>query len=76
MSDYISVLEGLYLIANQEAYSISYRSSKRVGKSAKRHLVDPSLCCACLNLNEKKLLNDHETLGLLFEALVERDLRS
>lgn len=75
VSDYISVLEGLYLIANQEAYSISYRSSKRVGKSAKRHLVDPSLCCACLNLNEKKLLNDHETLGLLFEALVERDLR-
>ena len=75
VSDYISVLEGLYLIANQEAYSISYRSSKRVGKSAKRHLVDPSLCCACLNLNVKKLLNDHETLGLLFEALVERDLR-
>ena len=75
VSDYTSVLEGLYMIANQEAYSISYRSSKRVGKSAKRHLVDPSLCCACLNLNEKKLLNDHETLGLLFEGLVERDLR-
>ena len=65
----------MYLIADQEAYSVSYRSSKRVGKSAKRHLVDPSLCCACLNLNKRKLLNDHETLGLLFEALVERDLR-
>ncbi len=75
VADYRSVLEGLYLIADQEAYSVSYRSSKRVGKSAKRHLVDPSLCCACLNLNKRKLLNDHETLGLLFEALVERDLR-
>lgn len=75
VADYRSVLEGLYLIADQEAYSVSYRSSKRVGKSAKRHLVDPSLCCACLNLNKKKLLDDHETLGLLFEALVERDLR-
>ena len=75
VADYRSVLEGLYLIADQEAYSVSYRSSKRVGKSAKRHLVDPSLCCACLNLNKMKLLNDHETLGLLFEALVERDLR-
>lgn len=75
VADYRSVLEGLYLIADQEAYSVSYRSSKRVGKSAKRHLVDPSLCCACLNLNKKKLLDDHEALGLLFEALVERDLR-
>lgn len=75
ITDYKKVLEELYLIADQKAYSINYRSSKRVGKSSKRHLVDPSLCCASLNLTVEKLLNDHETLGLLFEALVERDLR-
>ncbi len=75
ITDYKKVLESLYLIADQEAYSLNYRSSKRVGKSSKRHLVDPSLCCASLNLTVEKLLNDHETLGLLFEALVERDLR-
>nr|MCR5082981.1 DUF4143 domain-containing protein [Parasporobacterium sp.] len=75
IADYKKVLESLYLIADQEAYSLNYRSSKRVGKSSKRHLVDPSLCCASLNLTVEKLLNDHETLGLLFEALVERDLR-
>jgi hypothetical protein len=39
------------------------------------HLVDPSLCCASLNLTADKLLHDHKTFGLLFEALVERDLR-
>ena len=54
---------------------MNYRSSKRIGKSAKRHLVDPSLSCAALNLSVNKLLLDHETFGLLFEALVERDLR-
>ena len=75
VSDYLSVLESLYLIANQEAFSVNYRSSARVGKSAKRHLVDPSLCCASLNLTADKLLQDHETFGLLFEALAERDLR-
>lgn len=37
--------------------------------------MDPSLCCASLGLNVEKLLHDHETFGLLFEALVERDLR-
>ena len=75
VADYVSVLDDLYLTANQEAFSINYRSSKRIGKSPKRHLVDPSLACASLDLTVVKLLNDHETFGLLFEALVERDLR-
>lgn len=75
LEDYIGVLDSLYLTANQEAYSLNYRSSARVGKTAKRHLVDPSLCCASLGLDIDKLLYDHETFGLLFEALVERDLR-
>ena len=75
VADYIGVLNSLYLIADQEAYSVHYRSSTRIGKSAKRHLVDPSLSCACLQLTPEKLMNDHETFGLMFEALVERDLR-
>ena len=75
VADYIGVLDSLFLIANQEAYSVHYRSSARIGKSAKRHLVDPSLSCASLHLTPDKLMNDHETFGLMFEALVERDLR-
>ena len=75
IADYTSVLDSLFLIANQEAFSIHYRSSARIGKSAKRHLVDPSLSCASLHLTVDKLLNDHETFGLMFEALAERDLR-
>ena len=75
VADYLSLLDSLYLIANQEAFSINYRSSKRIGKSPKRHLVDPSLACACLDLTVSKLMNDLNTFGLLFESLVERDLR-
>lgn len=73
--EYIDVLNRLHLIENQEAFSLNYRSSNRVGKVAKRHYTDPSLACACLDLTIPKLLLDHETFGLLFEALVERDLR-
>ena len=73
--DYMSVLDSLHMIANQPAYSIHYRSSSRIGKSAKRHLIDPSLSCASLHITVDKLLNDHETFGLMFEALAERDLR-
>lgn len=75
VADYIGFLDSLYLTANQEAFSINYRSSKRIGKSPKRHLIDPSLSCASLDLSIDKLLNDHNTFGLMFEALVERDLR-
>ena len=75
VADYLGVLNSLYLTCNQEAFSLNYRSSKRIGKSPKRHLVDPSLSCSCLDLSVEKLLNDHETFGLMFEALVERDLR-
>lgn len=75
IADYVSVLDSLYLTSNQEAYSINYRSSKRVGKSPKRHLVDPSLSCASLDLSIDKLMNDLNTFGLMFEALVERDLK-
>lgn len=75
VSDYLKVLNALYITSNQDAFALNYRSSKRVGKSVKRHFVDPSLACAALNLSVDKLLLDHETFGLLFEALVERDLR-
>lgn len=75
IADYLSVLDSLYLTANQEAFSINYRSSKRVGKSSKRHLIDPSLSCAILDLSIDKLMHDFNTFGLMYEALVDRDLR-
>ncbi len=73
--DYLSVLESLYITSDVPAYSLNYRSSSRIGKSAKRHLEDPSLCCASLGLTLEKLMYDHETFGMLFEALAVRDLR-
>lgn len=75
ITDYLDVLNRLYLLENQNAYSENYRSKKRVGKSPKRHFTDPSLACACLGLNSNKLLKDLNTFGFMFESLVERDLR-
>lgn len=74
LEDYLDVLNRLYLLNYQDAYSSNYRSKSRVGKSAKRHFVDPSLACACLNVNADKLLKDLKTFGFLFESLVIRDL--
>ncbi len=73
--DYLDLLERLYLIKNQECFSLNYRSKDRVGKTVKRHFVDPSLAVAALNLNADKLLMDIRTFSFLFESLVVRDLR-
>lgn len=74
VSDYLNVLERLYLVNDTPSYSENYRSPERVGKNPKRHLVDPSLPCALMNLNTEKLVKDLRTFGLFFEALVEHDL--
>ena len=75
IDDYLDVLNRLHIIENQSAYSENYRSPERIGKSAKRHFIDPSLACASLDLTIDKLINDLRTFGFMFEALVERDLK-
>lgn len=41
----------------------------------KRHFSDPSLACSLLKATPARLMGDLETLGFLFEALCERDLK-
>ncbi len=75
VASYLDVLTRLFLIDNQKPYSQGIRSSIRVKQSEKRHLADPSLACALLSITPQMLLNDLNTLGFLFEALAERDLK-
>ena len=75
VADYLDVLNRLHLIENQKSFMYKIRSRLNVGKNPKRHLVDPSLGCAILNITPEKLINDLETMGLYFEALCERDLK-
>ncbi len=46
-----------------------------MGKSSKRHLVDPSIPIAALGLGKDRLLDDPRTYGLMFESLCVRDLK-
>lgn len=75
ISEYLDLFGRLFLIDNQPPFSTSLRSSSRIKQQEKRHFCDPSLACALLNATPEMLLGDLNTLGFLFEALVERDLR-
>lgn len=74
ITNYLNLLNDLYLVENIPPYSSRIRSSLRVKQSEKRHFVDPSLPCAILHLTKDKLLNDLDYFGFLFESMVERDL--
>ncbi len=72
---YLDLFRRLFLLDDQPPFATNVRSKTRLKKAVKRHLADPSLACALLNLGVEGLLHDLETFGLLFEALCERDLR-
>lgn len=75
VAEYLNLFERLFLLDNQQPFSTNIRSSVRVKQSVKRHFSDPSLACALLGTTEEALLSDLKTLGFLFEALCERDLK-
>ena len=75
VSDYLNVLKNIHLIQEQLPYSSKIRSSVRVGKTTKKHFIDPSLACSVLGLKQEQLKNDLELFGFMFESLCIRDLR-
>lgn len=75
IKSYLDIFHRLFLTDNQEPFAPPIRSSVRVKQAEKRHFSDPSLACALLKATPERLLNDLETLGFLFEALCERDLK-
>ena len=72
---YLDVFQRLFLTDNQKPFEAKLRLSIRIKQAEKRHLSDPSLAVALLNATPEMLLNDLNTLGFLFEALCERDLK-
>lgn len=76
LKNYLAALRHLFLIADQEPWSVRLRSRSRLVGTPKRHLADPSLAVAALGAIPARLLSDEiEWMGFLFESLVVRDLR-
>ncbi len=75
VSSYLAALERVFVTEDLPAWSPRLRSRTTLRASAVRQLTDPALACALLRTNPQRLLDDLQTLGLLFESLVVRDLR-
>ncbi len=74
-ASYLDALERVYMVEDLPVWPSRLRSRAQLQQSAKRHFADPSLAAAVLGATPDRLLDDLETMGLLFESLVIRDLR-
>lgn len=72
---YLDALQRMMIIDEIPAWDPAVRSSKRLTSKPKRLLADPSLAAALLNMSPKRMIDDLETTGFLFESLVAHDLR-
>ena len=75
VKEYLDIFARLFITDDQPPFDVNARSSVRVKQAVKHHFSDPSLASALLKATPLSLLGDLETLGNLFEALCERDLK-
>lgn len=74
VSNYVGLLQRLFIVEPQRPWTPALRSRARVRTSSKLHLVDPALAAAALGAGPQRLRTDLNTLGTLFESAVVHDL--
>ena len=72
---YRDALTKIFVIEDLPAWNPNLRSKVAIRTTDTRYFVDPSIATAALQLSPKDLLNDLNTMGLVFENLCVRDLR-
>lgn len=74
VSHYVGLLQRLFIVESQGAWTPALRSRARLRSSPRLHLVDPSLAAASMGAGPTQLRGDLATLGVLFESAVVHDL--
>lgn len=72
---YLTALERIFVIEDLPAWNPNLRSKTALRTTPTRHFVDPSIASAALGVSPRGLMQDLNTMGLLFEGLCIRDLR-
>ena len=73
--DYIKALKKIFVIEDMPAWNPNLKSKTAIRTSDNHYFIDPSIATTALGASPNDLLNDLETMGLMFETLAVRDLR-
>ncbi len=75
ISDYVEALRKLFVVEDMSAWNPNLRSRSVIMTSDTRYFIDSSIAAGALAIGPQDLMNDLNTLGLLFETMAVRDLR-
>ncbi len=75
ISSYLEALRKIFVVEDMPAWNPNLRSKTAIRTTDTRYFVDPSIATAALGMGPDDLMNDLNTMGLLFETLCVRDLR-
>lgn len=75
IASYLELFDRLKLTEGLRGWEPPMRAKARVRVKPKHYFCDPSLAAALLRATPEKLLRDTQTLGMLFENLIVRDVR-
>lgn len=73
---YLAALAKNFVTEDMEAWCPNLRSKAIIRTSPTRYFTDPSIAIAAMKASPADLINDLPTMGMLFEALAVRDLRT
>lgn len=72
---YLQALKGIFVVEDAKAWNPNLRSKSAIRTSDTRYFTDPSIAVAAMGIGPEDLINDLNTMGLIFETLCMRDLR-
>lgn len=75
ITSYLEALRKIFVVEDMPAWNPNLRSKTAIRTADTRYFIDPSIATAALGLGPKDLINDLNTMGLLFETMSIRDLR-
>lgn len=76
VSDYVDALKRLFVIEDLPSWNPNLRSKTAIQTSDTRYFIDPSIATGALDIGPQDLINDLSTMGLFFETMAIRDLRT
>ena len=75
IAKYINALKKIFVIEDMPAQNPNLRSKTAIRTTDTRYYVNPSIAVVTLGIGPNDLINDLNTMGLLFETMCVRDLR-
>ena len=74
-AQYMNALKSIFVVDDMPAWNPNLRSKTAIRTSDTRYFNDSSIATAALGVSPADLIQDLNTMGLLFETMAVRDLR-